>query len=130
MTRPEYPVNDLALVVVLVPGDPQAFLGGATCQSLMVGGVEGVVLVSLSLWLLDVFRRRYNHQGRLAREMSRAAYAAFIFHQIALVGLVLATRLVSWPPEVDFLVVAVLGVIVSFGPGSLLARLPGVRRVV
>jgi glucan biosynthesis protein C len=123
-------LTGLTLVVVLVQGDPQAFLGGATWQSLMVAGVEGLLLVSLSLWLLDLFRRRYNHQGRLAREMSRAAYAAFIFHQIVLVGLVLATRLVSWPPEVDFLVVAVLGVVVSFGLGSLLVRLPGVRRVV
>jgi hypothetical protein len=114
-----------AVVLALIQGDPQAFLGGGTWQWLVVAGVEGVLLVSLSLWLLDVFRRRYNHQGRPAREMSRAAYAAFIFHQIVLVGLVLATREVSWPPEVDFLVVAVLGVAVSFalgGPAGAAAR--------
>ena len=120
----------VVLFVVVTHGAPEAFLGGGTWQSLLVAVVEGIVLISLSLWLLDVFRRRYNHQGRLAREMSRAAYAAFILHQIVLVGLVLATREVSWPPEMDFLAVAVLGVTVSFGIGSLLARLPGVRRVV
>ncbi len=110
--------------------DPEAFMGGGTWQSLLVAGAEGLVLVSLSVWLLDVFRRRYNHQGRFAREMGRAAYAAFVIHQIVLVGLVLATREVTWPPEVDFLAVAVLGVAVSFGIGSLLTRLPGVRRVI
>lgn len=120
----------VVVFVVVTHRDPEALLGGGTWQSLLVAGVEGLVLVSLSVWLLDVFRRRYNHQGRLAREMGRAAYAAFVLHQIVLVGLVLATREVSWPPEVDFLAVAVLGVAVSFGAGGLLARLPGVRRVI
>jgi len=38
--------------------------------------------------------------------------------------------LVVWPPEVEWLVVAVLGVLVSFGVGALVARIPGVRRFV
>ncbi|MGH3333610.1 MAG: hypothetical protein ACRDPJ_20110 [Nocardioidaceae bacterium] len=46
-----------------------------------------------------------------------------------LVGPVLATHEVSWPAEVDFLVVAVAGVAFSFGTASLLVRLPGVRRI-
>jgi hypothetical protein len=128
----------LALLAGLVPvillvvsqGAPGAFLGGGTWLSLAVAVVEGVILVSLSLWLLDVFRRRYDHQGRLTREMSRAAYAAFILHQIVLVGLVLAIHQLSWPSAVDFLAVAVLGVAVSFGLGALVLRLPGVRLVV
>jgi hypothetical protein len=118
------------ILLVVSQGDPGAFLGGGTWQSLMVAVMEGVVLVGLSLWLLDVFRRRYDHQGRLTREMSRAAYAAFILHQIVLVGLVLAIHQVSWPSAVDFLTVAVLGVAVSFGLGALVLRLPGVRLVV
>jgi glucans biosynthesis protein C len=118
------------VLLVLSQGDLEAFLGGGTWQSLVVAAVEGVVLVSLLLWLLDVFRRRYDHQGRLVREMSRAAYAAFILHQIVLVGLVLAIHEVSWPSEVDFLAVAALGVAVSFGLGALVLRLPGVRLMV
>jgi len=43
---------------------------------------------------------------------------------------VLATRYVSWPPEIEFPAAAALAVIVSFGIGALLVRIPGVSRIV
>jgi len=65
----------------------------------------------------------------LLREMSRAAFAAFIVHQVVAFGAVVATRHVSWPPEVEYLAAAALAVIGSFGIGALLVRLPGVSRI-
>jgi glucans biosynthesis protein C len=64
------------------------------------------------------------------RRMSRAAFAAFVVHQVVAIGAVLATRYVSWPPEVEFPTAASLAVVVSFGIGALLARLPGVSRII
>lgn len=87
-------------------------------------------MVAMSFWLIDAFRRRFDHQGRLAQQLSRAAFAAFLVHQIVLVGLVLASRHVPWPPEVKHTCVAVLGVLGSFAIGALLVRLPGVSRIV
>lgn len=46
----------------------------------------------------------------------------------ALVGLVLASHTVAWPPETEWLVVGVLGVGASFGVGTLVTRLPGIGR--
>ncbi len=123
------PWATVLVFVAATDGDMDPFLGGGTWQSLFVAVIEGCYILGLSVWLIAVFRRKYNHQGRLARELSRGAYAAFVIHQIVLVGLVLATHEVSWPPEVDFLVVAVAGVAFSFGTASLLVRLPGVRRI-
>src|SRR5674476_903853 len=37
----------------------------------------------MSLWLVDLFRRRLDHQSRSAQEMSRASFAAFVVHQVA-----------------------------------------------
>ncbi len=106
------------------------YAGGGTWQSLVTAMFEGILVVAMSLWLIDLFQRRFERQGRLSVEMSRAAYAAFVLHQVVLVGLVLASRHVSWPPEVAYLTVAVLGVVVSFWLGALVVRLPGVSRVV
>ncbi|HSO50892.1 MAG TPA: hypothetical protein VLS86_10130, partial [Acidimicrobiia bacterium] len=92
--------------------------------------LEGILVVAAPLWLLDLFRRRYGHRGRLALLMSRSAFAAFVMHQLVLVGLVLASRLIPWPPEVEYLLVSGLGVAVSFGLGALLVRVPGVNRFV
>ncbi len=109
--------------------DINDFAGGGTWQSLVTAGVEGVLVVTMSFWLLDMFQRRLDHQGRLAREMSRSAYMAFVLHQVILVGLVLATHYTDWPPEIEYAAVAVLGVAGSFGLASILLKLPGVSRV-
>lgn len=106
------------------------YAGGGTWQSLVIAVLEGALIVTMSLWLVDVFGRKFDHQGRLARTMSRAAYAAFLFHQLILVGLVLASRQVPWAPEIEFALVGSLGVALSFGVGSLLTRIPGLGRVV
>ena len=110
--------------------DLEVFAGGGTPQSLVVSMLEGVLVVTMPLWLLDAFRRRFNRQGRVARVMSRSAFAAFVLHQLVLVGLVLASREVTLPPEVEYLLVSTLGVVGSFGLGALALRLPGISRIV
>jgi hypothetical protein len=110
-------------------GDLDAFGGGGTWQSFVLAVFEGAIVVTMSPWLLDMFRRRFNRQGRLAREMSRAAFAAFVVHQVVLVGLVLASRHVSWPPEAKYAAVSLLAVAGSFALGGFLVRIPGISRV-
>lgn len=105
------------------------YLGGGTWQSLALAAVEGVIVVTVSLWVLDLFERRAHRQGPLLRGLARAAYAAFLIHQLVLVGLVLGSRRVSWAPELEYVLVAGLGLVLSFGLGALVVRLPGVSRV-
>lgn len=104
--------------------------GGGSWPSLVVAVLEGALVVAVPLWLVEVFQRRFDHQGRVARECARAAFAAFVVHQVVLVGLVLGSRWVPWPPEAKLAAVAGLGVALSFGIGALLVRVPGVARVV
>ena len=108
--------------------DIEAFAGLGTWQSFALAVVEGALVVAMPIWLVDLFRRRFDHQGRLGHEAGRAAFAAFVVHQIVLVALVLASRTVRWPPEVEWLAVSVLGVLISFGLGALITRIPAVGR--
>ncbi len=110
--------------------DLDMLAGGGTWQSLVAAGIEAALMVAMSLWLVDVFRRRFDHQGGLMRELSRGAFAAFLVHQVVLVGLVLATHQLPWAPEAEFLTVCAVGVAASFAVGSALVRVPGVRRIV
>ena len=105
------------------------FYGGASWQSAVVCCIEAALVLSMPIWLVDVFQRRFDHQGPVLRGASRAAFAAFLVHQGVLVGLVVAAHALPLPPEVDFLAVAVLGVMLSFVLGGLLVRVPGVSRV-
>jgi surface polysaccharide O-acyltransferase-like enzyme len=106
------------------------FAGGGTWQSLVLAAIEAALVVSMPLWLLEVFRRRFVHQGPVLKAMSRAAFATFIVHQLILVGMILAIRFVPWIPEVEFLVVSALAVAGSYLVGSWVVRIPGLARIV
>jgi len=111
--------------VVAAGSGPEAFAGGGTWQSAVLVVPESALVVGISVWMIDVFHRRFDNQGGLGYELSRAAYAAFFLHQGVLVLLVLASRRLGWPPEADFAAVGVLGVVFSFGVAMLLVRVPG-----
>jgi fucose 4-O-acetylase-like acetyltransferase len=104
-------------------------LTGGTWGSAVIAVLQGALVVAMSMWLVDVFRRRFNRQGRLLREMGRAAFAAYVLHQVVLVATVLATRHVGWPPELEWLAAASLAVVIAFGIGALLTRVPGVSHI-
>jgi glucan biosynthesis protein C len=109
--------------------DVDVFGGGGTWQSLAYAAVEATVLVSVSVWVVDAFRRRVQWQGPLARGLGRAAYATFFVHQGVLVLVILASRHLAWPTEARFVLVAAVGVALSFAVGAAVLRIPGVRRV-
>ena len=111
-------------------GDPEDFAGGANWPSLLLVFVEAALVIGMSIWLIDLFHRRFNQQGPLLQEMSRSAFAAFLVHQVVLVGAVLVTREVGWGPELEFLLACLLGVVGSFALASLVVRIPGVSRFV
>lgn len=117
------------VAAVASSGSTEPLFGGGTWQSLAFTAVEGAVVVTAPLWLLDLFRRRFDRQTDLGRQCSRAAYSAFVLHQGVLVALVLAIRRVGWAPEVELLGVAAVGVCASFLLGAVLVRLPGLSRV-
>lgn len=129
-------IGALAAVAVTVGvaaasgADLEDFAGRGTGPSGVLAIAEGALVVSMPIWLVDLFRRRFDRQGPLTRALGRAAFAAFVVHQVVLVGLVLASHAVVWPPEVEWLLVSLLGVLVSFGIGSLLTRIPAVGRFV
>lgn len=124
----------MALCVVFVAAvastsSLDVLFGGGTWQSLVLAALEGTIVVTVSLWLIDLFQRRFDHHGPLGTAMSQASYAAFLVHQAVLVGLVLASRHVPWAPELKYIVVATLGVAGSFAVGALLIRVPVLSRI-
>jgi Acyltransferase family len=117
-------------VSVATGGGPEDFAGGANWPSLLLVFVEAALIIGMSVWLIDLFQRRFDRQGPLMREMGRGAFTAFLVHQVVLVGAVLVTREIGWGPELEFLLACVLGTAGSFLLASLVVRIPGVSRFV
>jgi surface polysaccharide O-acyltransferase-like enzyme len=106
------------------------FSGGWTWQATVVAATEGTMSVALAVWLLAFFQRRHNRGGPVARAAGRGAFGAYILQAPVLVGMALGLRGLPVAPEVKFLVVAPLGVLLSFALGWGLTRIPGIRRVI
>jgi glucan biosynthesis protein C len=120
----------LALLAAMATGASiEAFSGGLTWQAMLTACCEGAIAVGLSMWLLGLFQRRFDHAGALASALGRSAFGAYILQAPVLLICALLAHPLPIPPEAKFFVVAPAGIAASFGLAWLLTRLPGVRRI-
>lgn len=83
----------------------------------------------IAAWLL-VFRTRMNQTSAIWTWLNRRAYAVYIIHPVALVGISLLLRGWVAPALVKWGAVGVLACIACWLAADPLVRLPGLRRVV
>jgi hypothetical protein len=127
-------VGVLAMTLLLyVAGSADAvddMLGGWNPLAAVFACVEAVLVVFGPVWLLDLSRRRLDRHLPWGEELGRSAYGAFMLQAIFLMGLAVALRPVPFPAEAKAVLVAVGGVVTSFGAAWLLIRkVPGVSRI-
>jgi len=85
---------------------------------------EAFMCVSMCIGLVYLFRRRWNHQGMVEREMSRAAYAAYLIHEPVITVLAVQTMGVMLYPLLKFGLAAVVAVPLCFVLAVLIRKLP------
>lgn len=129
----------VVLVFVILPilfvftgaleGNTQPLLGGLHWQSLARCLWEQLLTVAMIIVLTVWFRRRFNHQGRIARSMSASAYAVYFIHAPVLVATALLFRDVLLHPLLKFTVVGPLSVALCFLFGHYFRKLPLVRKI-
>lgn len=118
----------LFFAAVAITGDDR-LLGGWHPQAMVEPMIEGVLSVSVPIWLLTWFRRRWTQHGPVARAAGRGSFAAYVFHPLVIVLMAVAIRDVAVAAEIKFVVVAGLGVLASFALASLMNQVPTLRRV-
>jgi len=110
-------VDIIILPVVIVLGSKNgldAFMGGLTWQSFSVAVWESFALLSVSILLLYVFRKKFNQQGSLLRGMSPNAYTVYIIHQLVIVSIMIPLLRIALPTTVKFVIVSLIAVPMSF----------------
>jgi glucan biosynthesis protein C len=115
----------LAALATAASVDP--FAGGTTWKAMLTAACEGAIAVGLSVWLMGTFQRHFDHAGRLATALGRAAFGAYVLQAPVLVTIAVLASRVPATPEVRFLVVAPAAIAGSFGLAWVLTQLPGVR---
>jgi glucan biosynthesis protein C len=133
--------NRIALVCVLVfpflmisfgglsgELDERAF-GGLNWMSLAYSVWEGFLAVSMVITILDGFRRRFNHQGRLAHLMSETSFAVYVLHPAVIVPLALLLSGIHMNLSMKFLLVAPVALALCYLLAYGLRKLPLGRSV-
>jgi glucan biosynthesis protein C len=123
----------LLLPIMFVAGgageDPTPFLGGVHWQALVLALWEQGLCLGMVITLLVWFRRRFNHQGNLAKTMSASAYTVFIIHAPVAVLVALALKDISLYPLLKYPLVALIVVPLCFLLGNYIRKLPLARNI-
>ncbi|MGE5223564.1 MAG: acyltransferase family protein [Omnitrophica WOR_2 bacterium] len=107
----------------------ELFLGGWHWQSLVFALWEAFLCVGMSIGLVSLFRRSLNRQGRLAQELSRSAYTAYLIHEPIITFLAVFAAGVLIYPLFKMVLATVVAVPLCFALSSLIRRLPYMQRI-
>jgi surface polysaccharide O-acyltransferase-like enzyme len=122
----------LLLPIMLIVGgaeDPTPFMGGLHWQAFAYAIWEQFLCMGMIITLLVWFRRRFNHQGSLAKTMSASAYTVYIIHAPVIVLVTLALQDISLYPLIKYPVVALIIVPLCFLLGNFIRKLPLARNI-
>jgi hypothetical protein len=127
-------ISIVFLAAMVLSTDPlglemEDWLGGWSLPALGAALLEGVIVVAAPLWVLSFAQRRLNGTGPIRRAMARGSYAAFMLQGPVIVGLELAFRPAPLPGDVKAVLVASLGIAVSFALAYPLVTKTPLRKV-
>jgi glucan biosynthesis protein C len=103
--------------------------GGLNWLSLAYSLWEGFMCVSMVIVVLAWFRKRFDHQGRLAKVMSDNCFAVYILHPLIIVPLALALSGIQLNLGLKFILVAPLAVMLCYLVAYLIRKITFVRSV-
>jgi surface polysaccharide O-acyltransferase-like enzyme len=103
--------------------------GGFNWLSLAYSTWQAWTCVAVAIVVLVWFRRRFDRQGPLAREMAASAFAVYVIHPAIIVPLALALSSNSMDLSLKFLLVTPVAVALCYLVAGLLRRLPGARHM-
>jgi surface polysaccharide O-acyltransferase-like enzyme len=104
-------------------------MGGWYWEALMYATWESFFLVAALIFLLHLFRTRFNQAGPLLTFLAANVYTVYIIHQTILYAANIGLLGVDLPSIVKFFVAAIVTVPICFGLSALIRRLPGATRV-
>ena len=105
------------------------FFGGFHWQSFVYAVWEQFMCLAMVIPLLVWFRKRFTEQGRLAKAMSGAAYATYVFHAPAIILLAIALRGIRLDMGLKYVLVVPFAVGFAFLVGYIVKKLPVARDI-
>jgi surface polysaccharide O-acyltransferase-like enzyme len=90
---------------------------------------ESFIVVGVCIGLLVLFRQRWNHQGRLAKNLAANVYTVYLVHPLVLVGFAYAFHTVALYPLLKFVISVLIALPLCFLISSLIRKIPLADRI-
>jgi glucan biosynthesis protein C len=110
--------------------NPDLVAGGWHWQGLVAAWWESFLCVSMGIGLIYLFRRFFNHQGRIASWFSHNAYTSYLIHEPVITSVAIAIAAVAANPLLKFALMGLLTVPLTFLLSALIRKIPHADRVV
>ena len=107
----------------------EAFSGGFTWQSFSYAVWEQLTGFSLIIGLTGIFKKYFNGQGKIAKQLSESAYGVFVFHAPILVAI--SALFLDWqiPQILKFVSLSPIALLTCFGFARLAKKLPILNKI-
>jgi len=124
----------VSLILFLIGMSPRfgsgaAFIGGGTAQSGIYAFWDSLFAVCVCIWLITLFRKRFNFQYNFCKALSRGAFTVYLIHCPVIVMMALLMRDVSITPLLKFLLMACICVPLCFALAYLIRKIPKADRI-
>ena len=110
-------------------GDTEPFMGGLGWRNLAYAIWEQLVGIGMIVALFGIFKGWFNTQGAFAKKLSASAYGVYVFHPPLITLISILFLGFNVPQFWKFVLLAPLALLLCFGVGYLVKRLPGAREV-
>jgi glucan biosynthesis protein C len=110
-------------------GTTSFFVGGLHWQAFAYAVWESVMLISVLIFLLYLFRERFNRSSPLLHLMASSVYTVYIIHQTVLIAFNVLFLPVGIPTILKFPIVSLIVVPLCFGLAVLIRSIPYAKRV-
>ena len=111
-------------------GNIEPFRGGFTWQAFAYAMWESFYCMGMCIGLITLFRRKFNRQGKVAKNLSQNAYTVYIIHAPVLIFISILFLYILFPALLKFIIVLPIVLLIClFISHFILRKIPGAKRV-
>jgi len=121
----------ILLFIALNPmfGEVFAFSGGGTLQSGVFALWDSIFAVGICLWLITLFRKRFNFQWDICKTLSQSAFTVYLIHAPIIVMMAQLLRDMSVTPLLKFFIMCCICLPLCFALAYLIRKIPKADRI-
>jgi len=103
--------------------------GGFRWQAFLYAFWEAIIVISVSISIIYLFKKKLNCQNNLFTSLYKSAYTVFIIHPLIIVPLSYCIKELETHPLIKFSAVAIIGIPLTFLMGNIIRKIPFLKRI-